>query len=684
MCALLEWPTFPVDRNKKPLTAKKGNGPNWNATTDEKLIRNQSRTVPKAGFGIATGKDAGFFVLDVDTLKGHGKDGLGAVRKLEAKHGKLPRTRLVRTPTGGLHYYFSYPIAAAIRSDTGKLAPGLDVKGDGGYVVGPGSTTAKGRYELVHDQLPTKAPRWLLKLLVSAEPRVSSGDPKGDPERIARALDAIPNDDLSWDAWSNVGLAVFRASVGSEAGFEAFDAWSQKSDKYDETATRERWDDCTKCPPSRIGMGTLVHMANEALPGWDRRPTPDDFYAYLPQHSYIYMPTREPWPAISVNSRLAKHDGMKASVWLDKNRPVEQMAWAPGQPEMIRGRLISDGGWVDRAGTACLNLYRPATIERGDAKKAGPWVQHIRKLYPAEANHLICYFAQRVQQPWVKPSHALVLGGGQGIGKDTLLEPLKRAVGPWNFAEVSPQQLIGRFNGFVKSVLLRISEARDLGDINRYQFYEHMKVYAAAPPDVLRCDEKHLREHSVFNCCGVIITTNYKADGIYLPADDRRHFVAWSSRQQKDFGAGYWNKLWQWYEAGGFGHVAAYLAELDLSSFDPKAPPVKTQAFWEIVHASQAPEDTQLAEIIEALGNPDAMTIEKVSGKAAEGLVEWLNDSRHRRVIPRRMERCGYVPVRNPDAQSGLWRVGGTRQVVYVRADLSDRDKLVAASKLKA
>ena len=57
----------------------------------------------------------------------------------------------------------------------------------------------------------------------------------------------------------------------------------------------------------------------------------------------------------------------------------------------------------------------------------------------------------------------------------------------------------------------------------------------AAPPDVLRVDEKNLREHSVFNVCGVVMTTNHKTDGIYLPADDRRHFVAWSEKTKDDF-----------------------------------------------------------------------------------------------------------------------------------------------------
>ena len=192
-----------------------------------------------------------------------------------------------------------------------------------------------------------------------------------------------------------------------------------------------------------------------------------------------------------------------------------------------------------------------------------------------------------MQKPQEKINHGLVLGGDPGIGKDTLLEPVKYAVGPWNFAEVSPTQVIGRFNGFLKSVVLRISEAKDLGDVDRYKFYDHTKIMLAAPPDVLRIDEKHLREYYVFNVTVVVMTTNHKTNGIYLPADDRRHLVAWSDLKQRDFDEGYWNQIWHWYELGGFGHVAAYLAQLDLSGFDPKAPPPKTAAFWAIVDANR-------------------------------------------------------------------------------------------------
>ena len=109
-----------------------------------------------------------------------------------------------------------------------------------------------------------------------------------------------------------------------------------------------------------------------------------------------------------------------------------------------------------------------------------------------------------------------------------------------------------------------------MGEFDRFKFYDHMKVYLAAPPDVLRVDEKNLREHNVFNVCGVVMTTNHKTDGIYLPADDRRHFVAWSDARKSDFTEAYWNGMWGWYEREGFGHVAAYLAALDLRASTPR------------------------------------------------------------------------------------------------------------------
>jgi Family of unknown function (DUF5906) len=412
----------------------------------------------------------------------------------------------------------------------------------------------------------------------------------------------------------------------------------------------------------------------------------DDFFAYMPMHMFLFVPTGELWPASSVNARVppvADGDGkISASSWLDRHKPVEQMTWAPGQPMIIRDRLLRDGGLIEKEGVSCFNLYKPPIIKSGDPAQAAPWLDHARRVFGSDADHIVRWLAHRVQRPHIKINHAVVLGGHPGIGKDTLLEPVKRAVGAWNFAEVTPRHLLGRFNGFAKSVILRVNEARDLGDVDRYAFYDHMKAYTAAPPDVLRIDEKNLREYNVINCCGVIITTNYKADGIYLPADDRRHFVAWSDRKKEEFQPKYWNDLYGWYEREGCSHVAAYLASLDISAFDPKAPPKKTLAFWSIVDASRAPEDAELADVLEELGNPNAVTIPQIASKATGEFEAYLRDRKNRRAIPHRLEKCGYTPVRNDNADDGLWRIGGKRQAVYAKAGLSERDRHAAVSEI--
>lgn len=429
-----------------------------------------------------------------------------------------------------------------------------------------------------------------------------------------------------------------------------------------------------------------------------RGVTLDDFHAFMPSHNYIFAPSGEPWPAASVNARIppvaqvdrdgepiTNDDGeqvrLPANRWLDQNRPVEQMTWAPGAPQVVADRLISEGGWIHRLGCNVFNQYRPPAAIKGCPTEAGPWVDHVRLVYPGEADHIMDWLAHRVQRPEEKINHAIVLGGAQGIGKDTILEPVKAAIGPWNFAEVSPQHMLGRFNGFVKSVILRVSEARDLGDIDRFAFYDHMKTYTAAPPDVLRVDEKFMREYSAFNVCGVIITSNHKTNGIYLPEDDRRHFVAWSELAKGDFSPDYWLRLWGWYLHGGIGHVAAYLAQRDLGGFQAKAPPPKTEAFWDIVTSNSAPEDDELADALEKLGNPDAVTLSAIATVAESSFADWLRDRKNARRVPHKMEECGYRSVRNPNSQRGRWKVDGRDMMIYTRKEMSIRDATRAAEK---
>ena len=182
----------------------------------------------------------------------------------------------------------------------------------------------------------------------------------------------------------------------------------------------------------------------------------------------------------------------------------------------------------------------------------------------------------------------------------------------------------------------------------------------------------------MLKCCGVIITTNHKTDGIYLPADDRRHYVAWSDLTEGRLHADYWNELWGWYADGGIRHVAAYLAELDLSGFDPKAPPPKTAAFWDIVDANRAPEDAELADVLDKLGNPDATTLDRIANTADRRFQPGSRTARTAATSRTGSRSAATSRFATTAAKDGLWKIRGARQVIYAKNSLTIRDRFLA------
>lgn len=131
---------------------------------------------PNDGFGIATGKRSGIWVLDIDPKNG----GIQTLSALEQKHAPLPKTISVVTGSGGLHFYFQYP-GPDFRNTAGALGPGLDTRGDGGYVVGPGSLHRSGRRYNWQvgpaDSELAVAPEWLLKLVQQPSRRAAGYTP---------------------------------------------------------------------------------------------------------------------------------------------------------------------------------------------------------------------------------------------------------------------------------------------------------------------------------------------------------------------------------------------------------------------------------------------------------------------------------------------------------------------------
>ena len=127
---------FPVDPTSKAPKTVHGC---LDATRDERRILSMWRACPSAGIGVATGKPSGIVAIDVDPRSG-GEDGFA---ELAGKLGNPGLTVRVLTPSGGYHLWYRAP-AAAVACSAGRLAPGVDVRGDGGYVVAPPSVRPDG------------------------------------------------------------------------------------------------------------------------------------------------------------------------------------------------------------------------------------------------------------------------------------------------------------------------------------------------------------------------------------------------------------------------------------------------------------------------------------------------------------------------------------------------------------
>ena len=160
-------PVFPCKPNKAPYTSRGFN----DATTDPGRVTALFTKYRAEKIGMPTGSRSDVFVFDVDPRHG----GWEALGTLEAEHGPLPETLTFRTPSGGLHFYFNH--VEGVSNKTGKLPVGIDIRGDGGYVIVPPS---KG-YTVERRAPVADAPDWLLEALRD-EPRKPSGPARSQPQ----------------------------------------------------------------------------------------------------------------------------------------------------------------------------------------------------------------------------------------------------------------------------------------------------------------------------------------------------------------------------------------------------------------------------------------------------------------------------------------------------------------------
>ncbi len=155
LAASIQLPVFPC-RGKRPIV------PDWgNAALDDPAAIREWLAWPLADMiGVPTGRRSGLVVIDVDV-----KNGAQGDAWLQGNQDALPPTRTHRTQSGGLHLVFRAPADVEIRNSASRVAPGVDVRGEGGYVIWPGSPG----YVVADDTPPAEMPRWLIRACLPPE-----------------------------------------------------------------------------------------------------------------------------------------------------------------------------------------------------------------------------------------------------------------------------------------------------------------------------------------------------------------------------------------------------------------------------------------------------------------------------------------------------------------------------------
>lgn len=511
---------------------------------------------------------------------------------------------------------------------------------------------------------------------------------KDDPTRrkyglseVKDMLAVIPADDR--DLWLHVGIILGRTFQCSDDAWQVYIEWADKWEgardrNHDKHMRHFFYAKSQEGADRELSIGTIVKLAMEH--GWaptTGRISLDALYYHV-GHGYLYRPTMETWPAkdtdIAVSPMMDDGVMRKATEILQRRRLVTCVTSHPQLAEYTPDMNIVKGELVADSGAAILNLYRHATIPRGEAALATPWVEHCQRLFtkPGDCDQFFNFMAHRVQRPWEKMRFALLIGGEQGTGKDTAIEMCVPAIGAWNVENIAPRALQSSFNAYLVCALLRVNEAADAHDQSRWMLNEQLKNIIAGTPDHATINGKYQLTQHVRLYCAVLVTTNHLLTSVHIPEDDRRYDVI-ECATRKEMGLGdaekrreYFSSLWKWFdEQKGAQHVAAFLHQRDLSGFSASLGQRKTAAHMEIVQHGMS-GDEWLRDIVDEMGNPPVLIGNGILERAVG--MGWLKKDAQAK-LGYGLRRMGYQVLSNPHYGDGRWKLNGVLCRVYKHRD---------------
>ncbi|AIM40821.1 DNA primase [Idiomarinaceae phage Phi1M2-2] len=247
---------------KHPIASNWQHSPLW---SDDQLETMEEMGQFDSGYGVLVN---GLLIIDVDARNG----GVKSFEKLchdldEDLLGAAGLAVATGSGAGSMHLYFKAPDKVSLLQHHDEY-PGIDFKSSG-FVVGPESRHVSGNtYQVIHGSPAEidEAPESIIKKLKRPEYHRAkhNGETLDLTDNDIRAmLQYYSNTDLDYEEWIRCGMAIHDATNG--AGYELWDEWSQKSDKYNPTMMEKKWHSFGKTS-NPVTVGTLIHHARQN--GW--------------------------------------------------------------------------------------------------------------------------------------------------------------------------------------------------------------------------------------------------------------------------------------------------------------------------------------------------------------------------------------------------------------------------------
>ena len=317
---------------------------------------------------------------------------------------------------------------------------------------------------------------------------------------------------------------------------------------------------------------------------------------------------------------------VEASISFDQNRQTAGakalvgITYAAGETVLVaRDGDLYGNRWRDARPDVSGVAVSESTI--------APWLDHCRALVPepAELEHLLDIMACKVQHPQIKINHAVLHGGDEGSGKDTMWAPFIWAVCGSHLKNrgiMDNNSINSQWGYQLESEILLINELKEPDASARRQLANQLKPIIAAPPEMLPINRKGLHPYQMANRVFVLAFSNDPVP-ISLASQDRRWFCVWSAAARMD--AAVAQKLWAWYRKGGFEAIAAWLHARDVTKFNPAAAPAMTEFKANLVEHGMSMVESYLVEMLKSrtsefargvIGSPFHALCDRLAGLA--------------------------------------------------------------------